>query len=139
MSNAVSPCSAVIAEIETIEAEVELVRACVRDEGRVMSDAERGYLDELLLDRAALHRSIQRQQADMITQARLRRLHAYAQQRDAAVQQMQFGGLAVVSGVMLTEMTSIGFASGSALLVLWGAVAFGGFRFVRGLTDYLRR
>ncbi len=126
-------------EIEIIEAEVELVRACVRAEGRVMSAAERGYLDELLLERADLFRAHQQQRTESLYRARIQTLYADARQRAHAVRQMQYGGLAVASGVMLTIASAPAGASSGLLLAVWGGVAIGGFRFARGLTDYLRR
>ena len=129
----------VIEEIETIEAEVELVRACVQSEGRAMSSAERGYLDELLLERADLYRAHQQLRTESLHRARLQSLYTDALQRADAIRQMQAGGLAVASAIMLTAVATPAVASGELILAVWGGVALGGFRFARGLTDYLRR
>jgi hypothetical protein len=129
---------AIMAEIETIEAEVAMVQTCVRDEGRRISACERDYLDELLLERADLYRSLRRAAPIEIEPDRLQSLRDTLQ-RESAVSQMQFGVLAVASGGMLTAMTSPELSSGGVLLVLCGGIALGGVRFARGLTAYFRR
>jgi len=128
-----------IEEIETIEAEVELVRTCVRSEGRSMSSAERGYLDELLLERAHLYRAHQTQQHESHYRARLLSLYTDALQRANAVRHMQAGSLAVASSIMLTAVATPSSVASGAVLAIWGGVAIGGVCFARGLTDYLRR
>lgn len=139
MSNASASTSDAILEIEAIEAEVDFVRATVRAEGRVISAAERNYLDELLLERARIFRMHQCQIEETRLRAQLQGLYAYARHRDRAIQQMRYGSLAVAAGMVLTLAADANLVSGEMLPALWAVVGLGGVRFARGLTTYIRR
>lgn len=58
--------------------------------------------------------------------------------QDAGRQNMIYGALWCIGGTVVTVVTYQAAAAGGRYVVAWGAIAFGGFQFLRGLIQYAR-
>lgn len=72
--------------------------------------------------------------------SRAHRENLYAQARvarDAAVRNVWIGGLICIVGIVVTAVSYSAASGGGRYVVAWGAVIFGGFRFIRGIVGYV--
>ena len=57
--------------------------------------------------------------------------------REEAVGDFIWGGLVAIIGGTITVVTYLGASAGESYVVAWGALLYGGFRLIRGLSKWL--